>query len=85
MVHALKQFGYITVNNQTSNIDENEENPTALSWLIDLSKFQHFWYFTLCSALGSYAIFFGLGGFLHVRFYKNTDQCNLLHFKYAIL
>lgn len=68
VVHALKQFGYIATNNQTGTLNNEVEPAGALSWLIDLSKFQHFWYFTLWSAFGSYLIFFGLGGFLHVRY-----------------
>lgn len=58
--HALRQFGFVDRTNQ------NDEITGQQFAFIDLSNFKHFWYFTFWSAFGSYVIFFGLGGFLHV-------------------
>lgn len=69
-IHFFRQFGYLERPNGTASSNSSAQMPPAFSdgssSLIDWSKFQHFPYFTLTTAIGSYAIYFAIGGFLHV-------------------
>lgn len=73
-IHFLRQFGYMERHpagaNATPNVTVSTEAAAAWSLAsavaVDWSKFQHFWYFAFTTAIGSYAIYFAIGGFLHV-------------------
>ena len=65
VTHFFKQIGYIATG---KDVDELKNGTTTdVNTFIDLSKFNHLPYFMLWTAFGSYFIYFGIGGFLHVR------------------
>lgn len=66
MVHFLKQIGYIATGN-----DIPETNATALPWdwehlTLERLGFSELPYFIISAATGSYVLYFGIGGFIHV-------------------
>lgn len=89
VIHALKQLGFISRTSTSGvivdELDTNKTKPFGLDTFIDTSKFEHFTYFAIWSAVGSYAIFFGLGGFLHVSSHSAEMLENFDYFLKCII
>lgn len=70
MVHFLRQMGKSVYTGDFESLQESQENFTfPISWDdLTLERFhlQNWPYFWLSSAIGSYAMYFLIGGFIHV-------------------
>lgn len=84
-MHFLRQFGYMDrVNGTTSSTNANSTDDwLSINSYIDVPKYQHFVFFFSATAIGSYAIYFSIGGFLHVnihyKYNKHMQNANLTH------
>lgn len=66
-VHMCKQLGYYK-----SNYSNND---VSIEWSLKYFKLQNYWSFFIGANIVSFAIYFGIGGFLHWNYYVRQRDC----------